>query len=157
VPHFQIIPLDPSQFASWFSLSDVELAARGARRCVVDANPGYPCRVSLEDASIGEEVLLLAYAHHDVDGPYRASGPIYVRAAAQAVSLAVDEVPRMLRHRLLSLRAYDRLGLMREAVVTSGERLEDAVRALLAEDHVAYVDIHNAKPGCFNCRAVRVN
>ena len=79
---FQLVALPSEQFASLFRQSDAELQARGIRRMLVDAKPGYPCRVSLMDAEVGESVLLIPYTHHDVSSPYRASGPIFVRAGA---------------------------------------------------------------------------
>ena len=57
-------------------------------------------------------MLFLPYAHHVVDTPYRASGPIYVREAAQEALPATGEVPELLRRRVLLLRAYDRSGMM---------------------------------------------
>ncbi len=68
---FQIEALAADQFAKLFSLDDGELAERGARRCVADAKPGYPCRVSLLDAGVGERLILLPYTHHDTNTPYR--------------------------------------------------------------------------------------
>ncbi len=157
MPTFQILALDPAPFAPLFEASDAELAGLGARRAVVDAVPGFPCRVSLEDAPLGETVLLLTYLHHDVPGAYRASGAIYVRRGVARAKCAPGEVPRMLRHRMLSLRAYDGQGEMRDATVTPGDQLEAVLGILMADAHVSYVDIHNAKPGCYNCRAVRAD
>lgn len=157
MPAFQILALDPAPFAPLFEASDDELAALGARRAVVDAVPGYPCRVSLEDAPLGETVLLLTHLHHDVPGAYRASGAIFVRHGVARAECAPGEVPRMLRHRLLSLRAYDAQGEMRDAAVAPGDELEAVLGILMANAQVRYVDIHNAKPGCFNCRAIRAD
>lgn len=157
MPTFQILALDPTPFAPLFEASDAELSDLDARRAVVDAVPGFPCRVSLEDAPLGETVLLLTHVHHDVDGAYRASGPIYVRRDVARAAFAPGEVPRMLRHRLLSLRAYDAQGEMRDATVAPGDDLETVLGILMADVRIRYVDIHNAKPGCFNCRAVRAD
>jgi hypothetical protein len=121
----------------------------------VDEKPGYPCRVSLTDAEVGETVLLLPFVHHDVESPYRASGPIYVRRGARRAAPAAGEVPLMFRHRLLSLRAYDRDAMMLNAAAAAGTELEAAISDLFAEPAVAYLHIHNARPGCFNCRVDR--
>jgi len=60
---FQLVGLDHSSFEPLFDLSDEELSQRGAvRRYAVDT-PGLPCRISLEDARNGEEMLLLPYVH----------------------------------------------------------------------------------------------
>jgi hypothetical protein len=122
---------------------------------IADSKPGFPCRVSLRDADIGEPVWLLHFVHHDVPGPYRGSGPIYVREQAVAAALAPGEVPELLRSRLLSLRAYDADGMLVDADVCEGTVLESLVTRLFADPSVAYLHVHNARPGCFNCRIER--
>lgn len=102
---FRLIALRSELFDPLRALGDAEFRARGARRIRADEKPGFPCRVSLVDAEIGEEVLLLPFTHHDVDTPYRASGPIYVRLDATTAHPGVNEVPAMFRSRLLSIRA----------------------------------------------------
>jgi hypothetical protein len=146
---FIIHGLDPAPFAPLFALSDAELDARAMRRCIVDASPGAPCRVSLEDARVGDEVVLLPYRHHDVATPYRAEGPVFVRRNA-ARARFVDELPAMLTSRLLSLRAYDVGGMLVTADVVAGNE----ARALLERQlgAAAYVHVHLARPGCFVCR-----
>jgi hypothetical protein len=61
----------------------------------------------------------------------------------------------MLGHRLLSVRAYDRMAMMVGAEVVQGAGLETAIRGLLADGRVSYLHVHNAGPGCYNCRVVR--
>lgn len=153
---FCISALPLSQFQPLFTLSDAELASRGMRRVVADEHPGFPCRVSLVDAQPGETLILLNHLHHDVDGPYRASGPIYVRERALPADLAPGEVPELLRRRLLSLRAYDAAGMLRAAEVLEGRELPALVAGMLADPAVSYLHAHNARPGCYNCRIDRV-
>ncbi len=152
---FRIRGLDPAPFAPLFALSDAELAARGAVRRFADAQPGFPCRVSLVDAEIGEELLLLSYEHHAVTSPYRASGPIYIRRAAHSAFDAIDKVPPVLHHRLLSLRAYDAAGMLRDAQVCEGDAVAERIERAFADPAIAYLHVHNAKPGCFSCRVDR--
>ena len=152
---FQITGLDPSPFAPLFDLDDAALRARGARRVRADADPGFPCRVSLEDAAEGEELLVLPWRHHDVDSPYRASGPIFVRRGARPARLAPGEVPPSVSRRLMSLRAYDAGHLMLTAEVVDGAQVAAALAALFADPAVAYVHLHNARPGCYACQATR--
>ena len=152
---FRLIALESEQFAPLFRQSDEELAATGARRMVVDEKPGFPCRVSLVDGEVGETVLLLNFLHHDVSSPYRASGPIFVRSSAGTATPAVGEIPVMFRHRLLSVRGYDRAAGMVAAEVVPGTNLEEAIERLFSNDRVRYLHIHNAGPGCYNCRVVR--
>ena len=152
---FQVVALPAEVFGELLSLSEPELRARNGRRMVVDRKPGFPCRVSLADAEIGEEVLLVDFTHHDADSPYRASGPIFVRASAATAKPAVNEIPDMLRSRLLSVRAYDDGGMMCHSEVLEGTELADHIRKVFADDRVAYLHLHNARPGCYNCRVER--
>ncbi len=153
--HFQIHALPADTFAPLFALSDDELRTRDIRSIVADERPAYPCRVSLQDATEGERLLLLPYDHHRVDTPYRASGPVYVREAATQALPAIDEVPALLRTRLLSLRAYDPCGMMVWADVVAGSEVETAIEAMFAIERTAYLHIHYAKPGCYACRVER--
>ncbi len=152
---FQIHALSVDTFAPLFALADEALRDRDIRSVVADRRPVYPCRVSLQDAVEGERLLLLPYDHHRVDTPYRASGPVYVREAATQVFPAIDEVPALLRSRLLSLRAYDARGMMVWADVVPGTEVEAGLAALFAIERTAYIHIHYAKPGCYACRVER--
>lgn len=152
---FQIIALPDERFISLFNQSDAQLQAVGARREIVETKPGTPCRVSLVDAEIGETVVLVPFDHHDVNSPYRATGPIFVRRDAMTATPSVGEVPIMFRHRLLSIRGYDEAAMMVDAEVVMGSELEDAIRRLFSNDRVNYLHVHNAGPGCYNCLVER--
>ena len=152
---FQITALPAEQFSPLFEMSAEQLARQGARRCIADAKPGYPCRVSLEDAAPGETLILLPFVHHDTDSPYRASGPVFVRVGARQAQPRANEVPDSVRLRLLSVRAYDAQGLMLDAEVTKGAALEAVIDRFLAEPQVSYLHLHNARPGCYSCRVER--
>jgi hypothetical protein len=154
--NFRISGLSPEQFAPFFTMDDKELAKRGASLVTVDQKPGFPCRVSLEDAEIGETVLLLRHTHHDVDSPYHSSGPIFVRPNALPSELAVNELPPVLWHRLLSIRGYDAAGTMLAAEVVEGKQaVEQQIRRMFSDPKIAYLHFHSAKAGCYNCRADR--
>jgi Protein of unknown function (DUF1203) len=152
--NFRISGLPAAQFADWFALSDAELAARHAVRRVADNKPGFPCRVSLTDAEVGEEVLLINYEHLPVDSPYRASHAIYIRAGEETCA-AIDAVPAMLRSRLLSLRAYDAAGMMTAADVVEGGELEAGIGKLFSDERASYLHVHFARPGCYAARIDR--
>jgi len=149
---FQGLSVEP--FRPLFALSDAELAARGMRRMTADAKPGFPCRVTLEDAQPGERVLLVNYEHQPAHSPYRSTGPIFVRETAGQAYNGTD-VPPVLAGRLLSLRAYDGDGMMVEADVVQGEEAEGALARLFAREDAAVVHIHNAKRGCYSCSVRR--
>ena len=152
---YQLCGLPAEPFAAWFELPDAELAARGARRVRADSDFGYPCRVSLEDAAVGDELLLLSYRHLSAASPYRASGPIYVRRHAVQRRLAPGVVPPVVTRRLMSLRAYDAQHLMVDGQVVEGSDAAAALGALFDRPDVAYVHLHNAKRGCYSCLALR--
>ena len=151
---FRASALDSNPFSHLIAQSDKELAARGAKRYIADENPGFPCRLSLQDAEIGEEVILATY-QHIANSPYAAQGPIFVRKNAVRAELQKNEVPGFLVTRVISLRAYDSLGLMVEADVLPGTELEQRLERLFDNEAVVQVHAHFAKPGCFACRFER--
>lgn len=146
---FRILPLDVDQFRPLFGLDETKLARFGAQRILVDSFPGYPCRVSLRDADIGEHVFLMNYEHQSQPGPYRSSHAIFVREWASQAAPDRNEVPVMFRHRLLSVRSFDASGMMIDADVIAGTQLETLIERMLGCSSTNYLHIHNAKPGCF--------
>jgi hypothetical protein len=152
---FQFVAIPRERFAPLFSMSDAALASRGAQRIIVDKNPGYPCRVSLMDVAIGENVILTPFEHHDVDSPYQSKGPIFVCEAALTAKPNVNEIPFMFHHRLISIRAYTDNAMMRVAKVVEGSGLKDTIKQIFTDKDIAYLHLHNAAPGCFNCLVER--
>jgi Protein of unknown function (DUF1203) len=153
--NFRIVGLSLEEFQPLFRLNDDELVEKNARRMVVDAKPGFPCRVSLEDAEIGEQVVLTPFAHHDVDSPYRASGPIFVREKAKEADLSVGEVPELVSTRTMSVRAYDKNSMMIDGTVVPGSEIKAHIEKLFANPNIAYLHLHNAGAGCYSCRVER--
>lgn len=147
------VPFEP--FAALFSLSDRALEALDARRVVATKTPGFPCRVSLTDAQIGDELLLLPYVHQPAASPYRASGPIYVRRGVRQCKLDAGVIPDYVRLRQMSVRAYNAAHLMIDAAVCDGEETARAILGMFANPDAAYIHLHNAKRGCFACRVER--
>ena len=151
---FHISGLPADIFAALFLASDKELAAVGARRCVADDDSGFPCRISLTDARKGDEVILTHFEHHAVASPFRASHAIYVRRDEQRFD-AVDEIPPMLRSRLLSVRAFDADAMLVDADVVPGAELHTLIERQFAIACVSYLHIHFARPGCYAARVDR--
>lgn len=152
---FVITGLDPAPFADLVGFDDAALAARGVVRMAVTGKPGFPCRITLEDAEIGEQVLLLNHEHLPVDTPYRSCHAIFVREGATSAARFVDTVPDQLAIRLLSVRAFDDAGMMTDADVVEGRDLVPLIERLFADPSVAYLHAHNAKRGCFAARIDR--
>ncbi|MEO1745150.1 MAG: DUF1203 domain-containing protein [Pseudomonadota bacterium] len=153
---FQIKALPRENFAHLFDLSDDALAAHGAVRQKVTENPGTPCRVSLQDAEVGETVILINYEHQPANSPYRASHAIFVRENAQQAHVDVNVVPDVIQSRLVSLRCFDHLHMMVHADVMPGDAVSSAISAAFDNAQIAYAHIHNAKPGCFAASVHRV-
>ena len=152
---FRVSGLPMEQFSGLFAMTDAELAARNARKLVADAKPGFLCRVSLIDAEPGERVILVPYTHHRVNGPYNSSGPIFVRENAMPAELEINELPEVVKTRLMSVRAYDADSWMFGSGVAEGQDLEGLIKQFLEDPNVAYLHLHNAKPGCYSCRVDR--
>ena len=151
---FRVTGLPAADFDHWFASSDAQLAARAARRVTADAEHAFPCRISLTDAQIGDEVLLINHEHLPVDSPYRSRHAIYIRAGEQTFD-AVDTVPDMLRRRLLSIRAFDDAGMMTDCEVVEGRDIEQTIDRLFADPQATYLHVHFARPGCYAARIER--
>lgn len=156
---FQIHALDPVAFRHLFQLDDEDLAQFRTVRQIVKEHPGTPCRVSLHDVKVGEEVLLLNYQHlpdaANNGSPYQSSHAIYVSKAAEQAQLAPNEVPAFFRHRVLSLRAFDKSLMMVDATVSQGTHLEQTIDELLDNSQIDFIHIHFAGPGCFAASVTR--
>ena len=153
---FVLQGLDPARFAPLFELDEAALAARGMRWMTADAPFGFPCRLTLEDAPVGERLLLLPFAHQEGRSPYRASGPIFVRPGVESQRRIVGELPPYLARRPLSLRAYDGRDDMVDADVVDGAAARPLIERYLARADVAYLHVHFAKRGCYACRVDRL-
>lgn len=152
---FRIVGLDAEDFAPCFFMGDAELRRSGARLVAADAHPGFPCRVSLEDARMGERVLLINFTSHDVANPYRTAHAIYVREGAEQAEPMVDRLPPVFAGRTMSLRGFDEEGMMVRALLAGPGEVEAGIGALFAEPRVACIHAHNAAYGCFAARIER--
>jgi len=152
---YRIRGLDPAPYRPLFGMADDELAARGIVRMTVTEKPSFPCRVTLEDREIGEQVLLLNHVSHDVANPYRASHAIFVTEGEIEAADFIDEVPPVLDTRILSLRGFDDQGMMAQAVLTQPGEADDGIRRLFANPDVATIHAHNATRGCFAAKIER--
>ena len=147
--------LPPAPFTALYGVSDDELASRNAKRYVADTTPGFPDRIELRDAEPGERLILVNYVHQHAATPYQASHAVFVLEGAEKSYDAVNEVPEVLRRRMLSIRAFDLNHWLVEADVCDGRALEITVQRLLAKPEIAYLHAHYAKPGCYAARIER--
>ncbi|HKY95583.1 MAG TPA: DUF1203 domain-containing protein [Kiloniellales bacterium] len=152
---YRISGLSPAPFRHLFGLDDAVLAEQSIRRYRVDAMPGFPCRIGLEDLPVGASALLLNYEHQPAESPYRARGPIFVREGAEDVAVFANRVPEVLARRMLSVRGYDAAGYIQAAEVVDGRALEDAIARSFAREDVDYLHVHYAGRGCYAARVER--
>jgi hypothetical protein len=145
---YRITGLDPAPFRDLHFLPDTALEERGVRRVRIEAQQIAPCRISLDDAEIGESVLLLNYDHQPARTPYRQQGPIFVRETEQRFD-RVDVIPPSMARRTLSLRGFDGEDMMIEANLVEGAKASDLIARIFADANVAYIHAHYARRGCF--------
>ena len=146
---YVITGLSPDEFTPLFELSDEELAQRGIVRRTANAKPGYPCRVTLEDAEPGERVLLLNYESHKVQTPYRSAYAIYIRENAHAAAHFTDELPPVFRGRPMALRIFNADGHLIGADLALANDAHSKIETAFANPDAAYIHAHNAAHGCF--------
>ena len=152
---YRISGLEPSQFAHLFGLSDEELAHYGAVRMTANGQPSFPCRIQLDDAKAGETLLLVNHVSHDGNNPYHASHAIFVSESAAEPAVYEDEIPPALTRRILSLRAFDKDGMMTDAALAQPGEADAAIRRLFENQAIEHIDAHNATRGCFAARVDR--
>lgn len=145
---FRITGLDPALFSDLHALRDDDLAARNVERVRVIEKPAAPCRITLDDAEIGESVLLLNYDHQPADTPYQQQGPIFVRERGDRF-VGENVIPPALARRTLSLRGFDAGHMMVEADLTEGRDAAALIEQFFANPKVSYIHAHYARRGCY--------
>jgi len=152
---FRISGLCTEPFQAFFGLPDQQLASLGIKRYIVDRQPGFPDRIEMKDAELGQSMLLLNHVCQPAETPYRASHAIFIREGAMQTFDAVDQVPESMRIRLLSLRAYSEDGMMIDADVAEGTAIEPIILRMFENPAVSYIHAHNARRGCYSGRIDR--
>jgi hypothetical protein len=152
---FRFVALPLNQFTHLLQKPAEELAALHSRRYTVDRD-GYFCRLTLEDAPLGETVILTNYQHHPAQSPFQSAHAIYIRETAQPKFFDVNTVPRVLRVKLLSVRAFSSEHYIIDAEVVPGDGLDNLLERLLSNPATEYIHVHSAKMGCYFCQIDRV-
>lgn len=131
-----------------FDGTEITLTAIGGMR--------PPCRRCLLDANPGEELKLIAYDPFPVDSvtPYRGAGPIFIHSH-ECIPFNGQSLPERQLNRLLSLRVYDVNHMLVASEALGGSKLEEVAGEMLADERASYINVHNAKPGCFAVRIER--
>ncbi len=146
---FVISGLPADDFTHLFGATDAELEKHGVIRKIANTKPGYPCRVTLEDAEPGEPVLLLNYESHQVKNPYRSAYAIYVREGQNAPKTYKDALPPVFIGRPIALRIFDKDGMLIGADLDVAGDLTAKIEKAFEDPKADYIHAHNAMHGCF--------
>lgn len=147
---FQFHALDHQQFVPFYGLSDQELAEHGISADIVECPAGFPCRVSLTLPEPGERVLLLNYAHLDVDSPYRSRHAIYIRDGQRTEHFDVGQIPEMFNLKRVAVRGLSNQHHIKAGEMVQGEQeLRLCIERLLNNPDIAYLHLHSPTHGCF--------
>ncbi|MBY4893361.1 DUF1203 domain-containing protein [Rhodobacteraceae bacterium N5(2021)] len=147
---YRITGLSHALFAPLFGKSDAELAMLGVERVIADAPSCYPDRITMRDADAGETLLLLNHQHQPANSPYQSSHAIYVIEGATDTYDAVDEIPPVMAHRLLSLRGFNTADKIEDGRVVPGAEADATIRDMLRNNKIRYIHAHNAGHGCYS-------
>lgn len=147
--NYRLVPIDPD------TAEELRTAGAGGRRYIADAKPGYPCRQCLQDAEIGEALVLVAYDPFTSDSPYRSRSPIFLHDRACTSPTGAADLPHQLTGRRLSVRAFDRDAMMLDAAIIDGIDLDDQLRRFFDNDATSEIHIHNAARGCWATSVTR--
>ena len=153
---FRISGLPAYPFQHLYGLSNNELSEQNVIRYIVDEYPGFPDRIQMRDAQIGETVLLLNYQHQPAPTPYQASHAIFITEGANQSFDRINLIPQCMQIRPQSLRAFDATGMMLEAdLALSESEQNDIIQRMFEDSAVAYIHAHNAKQGCYSGKIER--
>lgn len=152
---YKISGLQAGQFTHLFGQSESYLKRQGAVRNTVDSYPGYPDRISLRDIPAGENALLINHIYQPADTPYFGSHAIYIWEGCTEQGVYINELPEVMTSRILSLRAYDENHFLRQADLCEGKSAENLIGRFFNDPAISYIQIHNAKQGCYACLAER--
>jgi len=153
---FIIRGLDPKRFEHLVGATDGFLNELGVLRRIADAKPGFPCRVSLEDAEPGDSVLLLNHESHSAPTPYRSAYAIFINESAREAAVYENEIPPVMRSRPISLRHFSRDGLLLGASLALRGDAREAICVAFDNPEISYIHAHNAAHGCFAAEVRRL-
>ncbi len=153
---YRITGLNRAPFADLIGASDAVLASHNAIRVTAATKPGYPCRISLDDAEVGETLILVNHVSHNVATPYRSAYAIYVREGVTEAASFTNTLPPVFANRPIAFRAFDADGMLRNAALALPGQAEEKIQMLLDNAEIAYLHAHNAAHGCFSAKVERL-
>ncbi|KAJ4244583.1 hypothetical protein NW762_014439 [Fusarium torreyae] len=118
---------------------------------------GAPCRRCLLDATPGEQMYLIGYDPFPVDSvtPYRGTYAIFIHAH-DCTPFTGATLPKRQLKRLQATRAFDENHMLVASEIVNESEFEKVVGEMLADEKASYVNVYNAKPGCFAVQVQRM-
>jgi hypothetical protein len=138
---FVLRPISPSEADA--------LRRRGGPVFVADENPGYPCRQCLQDAAVGDELILVSHDPFTGHSPYRSASPIFLHRTPCQPYEPDDLLPEQLTRRQLSARCFDSDEMMIDAAVIDGAVLELTIERFFTDPAAHNIHVHNSTRGCW--------
>ncbi len=146
---FQVVPLKEEDFAHLQGKTDEQLETLGVKAYIAEPGGGHPCRLTLEGARPGERVMLLNYEHLPARTPYQSKYAIFIREGVKEIIPARGMVPKMIEGRPISVRAFDKDHMLKQATVIDGIDAASCFEAMLASSEIDYLHMHFAAYGCY--------
>jgi hypothetical protein len=152
---FRCVPIETT-VADRFRKTGVDDGGNTVRWEIAD-HDGYPCRHCLRETRTGQKVLLGSYHLLRPRGIYWTPSPVFVHSASCIRYDRDNEIPEIVRNRLVSVRAYgaDDMVIYGLGDVGDGREVDGIVERCLSESRTAYVNVHTARPGCLLCTIER--
>ncbi len=114
----------------------------------IEAEGGEPLRCCLRNARAGEAIVLFGYEPPIGASPYREIGAVFAHADACGGADG-SAYPEAWRGKPQVLRAYDRRGWIRDAIVHDGTVPEAEIARMLADPETVQLHSRNVAYGCF--------
>ena len=116
----------------------------------------YPCRHCLKEAGQENGAFLFSYQLPLPTSIYAQPTAIFLCKDDCARHRSGQDVPEIVENRFVALRAFRADGLMHYAMNTLSEGINVGaeIERILANEEIAYINIHTALAGCMLC-AVR--
>ena len=151
---FACIAIDPA-VADRFRATGLDDRGKPLHRMTAPADFAFPCRVCLQYARAGEDVLLGSYDLPKPQSVYWTPSPIFVHAEPCTPYAGTNEIAEIVRRNaIVSVRAYgaDGMCLYDLGQVSDGAAVDAPLARAMADERTSFVNIHTARPGCLLCR-----
>ena len=141
----------PSSVADWHRQN--RLDEMGNRILHFKDGGTYPCRHCLKEAGKKDGALLFSYQFPLPGSVYAQPTAVFLCKGDCTRHTGGKGVPDIVRNRFVALRAFRANGLMDYAMNTlcDGKDVGAEVERILANDEIAYINIHTVLAGCMLC------